>query len=117
MSTTPTEVLETVASANPAEAGFDLEALKGLMDNFDPASLLPDLSTIFGWVVLICRIAVLVGPIVLAEWYGYRHCKKKADVIREQREKEEQARLKAERKALMAEKRAKNQGNKKNKKK
>ena len=66
MSTTPTEVLETVASANPAEAGFDLEALKGLMDNFDPASLLPDLSTIFGWVVLVCRIAVLVGPIVLA---------------------------------------------------
>ena len=60
---------------------------------------------------------LIMGPIVLAEWYGYRHCKKKADVIREQREKEEQARLKAERKALMAEKRAKNQGNKKNKKK
>ena len=66
MSTTPTEVLETVASANPAEAGFDFDAIKSLMDNFDPASLLPDLSTIFGWVVLICRIAVLVGPIVLA---------------------------------------------------
>ena len=66
MSTTPTEFLETAASANSAEAGFDLEALKGLMDNFDPASLLPDLGTIFGWVVLVCRIAVLVGPIVLA---------------------------------------------------
>ena len=68
MSTTPTEVLETIASApvDPTEAGFDFEAIKGLMDNFDPASLLPDLSTIFGWVVLICRIAVLVGPIVLA---------------------------------------------------
>ncbi len=75
MSTTPTEVLETIASTlatepvDPTaatEAGFDFDAIKGLMDNFDPASLLPDLSTIFGWVVLICRIAVLVGPIVLA---------------------------------------------------
>ena len=75
MSTTPTEVLETIASTlatepiaptAATEAGFDFDAIKGLMDNFDPASLLPDLSTIFGWVVLICRIAVLVGPIVLA---------------------------------------------------
>ena len=32
---------------------------------------------------------LIMGPIVLAEWYGYRYCKKKADVIREQREKEE----------------------------
>ena len=74
MSTTPTEVLETIASTlatepiDPTaatEAGFDFDAIKGLMDSFDPASLLPDLSTIFGWVVLVCRIAVLVGPIVL----------------------------------------------------
>ena len=96
MSTTPTEVLETIASTlatepiDPTaatEAGFDFDAIKGLMDSFDPASLLPDLSTIFGWVVLVCRIAVLVGPIVLvalgiaylffspkeANWYfGYR---------------------------------------------
>lgn len=75
MSTTPTEVLETIASTlateplDPTaatEAGFDFDAIKSLMDNFDPASLLPDLSTIFGWVELICRIAVLAGPILLA---------------------------------------------------
>ena len=60
---------------------------------------------------------LIMGPIILAEWYGYRHFKKKADVVREQREKEEKERQKAERKALMAEKRAKNQNNKKNKKK
>lgn len=75
MSTTPTEVLETVASSlateaiDPTaatEAGFDFDAVKALMDNFDPASLLPDLSTVFGWMELVCRIAVLVGPIVLA---------------------------------------------------
>ena len=62
MSTTPTELLEAV----PTEVGFDFDAVKGMMDNFDPASLLPDLSSIFGWIELVCRIAVLVGPILLA---------------------------------------------------
>ena len=59
---------------------------------------------------------LIMGPIILAEWYGYRHCKKKADEIRAEREKEEKARQKAERKARIAEKRAKQQP-KKNKKK
>ena len=59
---------------------------------------------------------LIMGPIILAEWYSYRYCKKKADVIREQREKEEKERLKAERKARMEEKRAKQQTNKKKKK-
>ena len=62
MSTTPTELLESTAAT---EAGFDFEAVKALMDNFDPASLLPDLGSVFGWMELICRVAVLVGPILL----------------------------------------------------
>ena len=62
MSTTPTELLEAV----PTEAGFDFDAVKDMMNNFDPASLLPDLSSIFGWIELVCRFAVLIGPIVLA---------------------------------------------------
>ena len=75
MSTTPTEILETMAAAvettlpaatEAAEAGFDFEAVKALMDNFDPASLLPDLSSVFGWMELVCRAAVLVGPVLLA---------------------------------------------------
>lgn len=41
------------------------EDIKTLMDNFDPASLLPDLTTIVGKVEFVTRIAVLVGPIVL----------------------------------------------------
>ena len=41
------------------------EDIKVLMDNFDPAALLPDLSTVVGKVEFITRIAVLVGPIVL----------------------------------------------------
>ena len=42
-----------------------LEDIKVLMDNFDPASLLPDLTNVVGVVELIVRIAMLVGPVVL----------------------------------------------------
>ena len=41
------------------------EDIKVLMDNFDPASLLPDLTNVVGIVEFITRIAVVVGPIVL----------------------------------------------------
>ena len=41
------------------------EDIKVLMDNFDPAALLPDLSTMFGWIELGCRVAVVIGPILL----------------------------------------------------
>ena len=41
------------------------EDIKTIMDNFDPAALLPDLSTLAGKVELITRIAVMIGPIVL----------------------------------------------------
>ena len=48
----------------PAE-GFSIEDIKELMDGFDPASLLPELDTVFGKVELICRILVMVGPLLL----------------------------------------------------
>ena len=41
------------------------EDIKVLMDNFDPASLLPELSTVVGKVEFITRIAVMAGPVVL----------------------------------------------------
>ena len=41
------------------------EDIKVLMDNFDPASLLPDLTNVVGIVEFITRIAVIAGPIVL----------------------------------------------------
>ena len=41
------------------------EDIKVLMDNFDPASLLPDLTTVVGKVEFITRLAVMVGPVVL----------------------------------------------------
>lgn len=75
---TPTEILETAAAAlettaataplDPAaatEAGLDIESLKQLMDGFDPAKLLPELSRVFGSLASVCRFAVMIGPVVL----------------------------------------------------
>ena len=58
---------ETIAAAETAvtEDGLDMEAIKELMDGFDPAALLPQLDSIFEKMELICRIAVMVGPVVL----------------------------------------------------
>ena len=82
MSTTPTEILET----SPLEA-LDIDSIKAIMDGFDPASLLPELSEIFTTLPGICRLCVLIAPVVLlamglaylffapkeANWYfGYR---------------------------------------------
>ncbi len=48
------------------------EDIKVLMDNFDPAALLPDLTSMVGVVEFLTRIAVLVGPVVLlAAGLGY----------------------------------------------
>ena len=78
MSTTPTELLETAAAAieetiaqtvplatEATEAAIDIESIKELMDGFDPAALLPDLSKLFGSLETVCRVAVMIGPIVL----------------------------------------------------
>ncbi len=47
------------------EVALDIESIKEIMDAFDPASLLPELGDIFSLVVSLCRIAVMVGPIIL----------------------------------------------------
>ena len=87
MSTTPTELLETTAAAleetletvlettlaatepllttDPTEGGLNIDSIKELMDAFDPATLLPEMDSIFETLVPICRIAVLVGPVIL----------------------------------------------------
>jgi len=72
MSTTPEALLETAAAvlettlaASEAEELLDIESIKALMDGFDPASLLPDLSKVFDSLAPICRFAVLIGPVVL----------------------------------------------------
>ena len=62
MSTTPTELLETTSAV---EELLDVESIKALLDGFDPATLLPDLSKVFDTLAPVCRFAVLVGPVVL----------------------------------------------------
>lgn len=44
---------------------FSIDSIKEMMDGFDPAALLPRIDSVVDWVKLICRLAVLVGPIVL----------------------------------------------------
>ena len=62
MTTEPTAILDPTAAT---EAALDIESIKELMDAFDPASLLPELSSVFDTVSAVCRIAVLAGPIIL----------------------------------------------------
>ena len=59
MSTTPAALPEAT------EAVLDIESIKELMDGFDPASLLPDLSGLFGSLEPVCCWAVMIGPVVM----------------------------------------------------
>ena len=61
MSTDPTVFDPTAAT----EAVLDIDSIKEIMDAFDPASLLPELGDIFSIITLVCRIAVMVAPIIL----------------------------------------------------
>ena len=80
MSTTPTELLETTAATletlaaettaaiDPTaatEASLNIDSIKEIMDAFDPAALLPELSELFGSLSTVCRVAVMIGPVVL----------------------------------------------------
>lgn len=62
MSTTPSQIMETVAAT---EEVLDIASIKDAMDAFDPAALLPNLSEIFGSLATVCRWAVMIGPLVL----------------------------------------------------
>ena len=49
-----------------------IQDLVDLVNNFDPVSLLPDVSTMFGWVETFCRICVLASPVAMlffGLWY------------------------------------------------
>ena len=81
MSTTPDALLETTVAAlettlaateaavteatAAVEELLDIESIKAMLDGFDPAVLLPDLSKIFDSLAPVCRFAVLIGPVVL----------------------------------------------------
>ena len=80
MNTTPTIVMDSTAKTvgiiggadgptaifvTGSEGGLDIDSIKSLLDGFDPATLLPDLSKVFDSLVPLCRLAVLIGPVVL----------------------------------------------------
>ena len=44
---------------------LNIDSIKALLDGFDPASLLPDLSRVFDSLVPVCRFAVMAGPVLL----------------------------------------------------
>ena len=55
------DILQTGA----LESAITKESIKQLMDGFDPATLLPDISRLFGSLATVCRVCVMIGPIVL----------------------------------------------------
>lgn len=66
MSTIPSTAVATEALTTAAtEAGLDFGSIKEMMDAFDPAALLPDLSQMPDLVASVARLAVMAGPLVL----------------------------------------------------
>lgn len=47
------------------EAALDIESIKKMLDGIDPEAMLPEMSSIFEKILLICRVAVIVGPVIL----------------------------------------------------
>ena len=54
-----------LAATSGTEAALNIDSVKKFLDGLDLASILPDLNTTVGRLELVCRIAMLVGPIVL----------------------------------------------------
>ena len=42
-----------------------IEKLVELINNFDPASYLPDIGSLLGWIELIVRICVMAAPVIM----------------------------------------------------
>ena len=54
-----------LTSTAATEAALNFDTIKEMMDGFNPEALLPQMDTIFSRVLLVCRIAVMVGPVLL----------------------------------------------------
>ena len=63
--TIPTEALAATDPTAVTETVSGFESIKEMMDAFDPAALLPELTSITDWVSTIARICVMAGPLVL----------------------------------------------------
>ncbi len=47
------------------EAALDFEAIKKTFEDFDLAKLLPQIDLVFDKITVLCRICVMIGPILL----------------------------------------------------
>jgi hypothetical protein len=65
MSTVLTTALAPTEAIANTEPAVDIASIKELMDGFDPAALLPELDQVFSTAATVCRVAVLVGPVLL----------------------------------------------------
>ena len=54
-----------LTSTAATEAALNFDAIKEMMDGFNPEALLPQMDTIFSKVLLVCRVAVMIGPVLL----------------------------------------------------
>ncbi len=60
-----TQATEALTSTGVTEAGSGFDSIKQMMDNFDPAALLPDLGNVADLVGTIAGFAVVIGPVIL----------------------------------------------------
>lgn len=54
-----------LTSTAATEAALNFDSIKEMMDGFNPEALLPQMDTIFSRVLLVCRVAVMIGPVLL----------------------------------------------------
>ena len=54
-----------LTSTAATEAALNFDSIKEMMDGFNPEALLPQMDTIFSKVLLVCRVAVMIGPVLL----------------------------------------------------
>ena len=54
-----------LTSTATTEAALNFDSIKEMMDGFNPEALLPQMDTIFSKVLLVCRVAVMIGPVLL----------------------------------------------------
>lgn len=47
------------------EAALNFDSIKEVMDGIDPEAMLPEMSSVLNKVFIICRVAVIIGPIIL----------------------------------------------------
>lgn len=58
-------MLNSTMATDSAMKFDSIKEIKEIMDGFDPTSIMPELNSVLSWVRIICRVAVLVGPVIL----------------------------------------------------